>query len=44
MCAVCAGSVATGRDACTSRFVRMCVRLSVHEWGVVTVVDVRLVY
>ena len=41
---MCAGSVASGRDVCTSRFVRMCVRLSVHGWGVVTVVDVRLVY
>ena len=44
MCAACAGSGATDRDACTSRFVRMCVRLSVHGWGVVTVVDVRRVY
>ena len=26
---------------CTGRLVRMCVRLSVHGWGVVTVVDVR---
>ena len=47
MCAACADSVATGRDACTtySRLVRMmCVRLSVHGWGVVTVVDVHRVY
>ena len=44
MCAACADSVATGRDACTIRFVRMCVRLLVRGWGVVTVVDVRRVY
>ena len=44
MCAACTDSVVTSRDVCSGRLVRMCVRLPVHGWGVVTVADVRRVY